>query len=180
MAVRYVVLTQQVAPGADAGEVTAFAPALDQQLDLRQLQSQPGARVYENVAWVPGDAVVSGRVPRLAPHAPLGTSTGRIDERAPVRGTVLWSQSYDDAWEATNAAGDTLTRRRAFGWSTAFAGRGSGPVSVSFTDQWWRWPILALELVIVVLVGQRVLSRGRRRRRRAREAAAAAADGASS
>jgi hypothetical protein len=114
---------------------------------------------------VPGDAIVAGAVPPTASTEPLGPVTGRTDDRGAVRGTVLWSQQHDDAWEATSSAG-TLPHRRAFGWSNAFTGRGSGPVSVTFTDQWWRWPVLVLELVIAGILGRRILRRGRRRRGR--------------
>ena len=167
MAVRYVVVTRASAPGGDDQGPSAFSSALGEQLDLQELQSQPGARVFENTAWVPGDAVVAGRVPPLALDAPIGAVTGRAGDRGAVRGTVLWSQQHDDAWEASGASG-TLRHRRAFGWSNAFTGRGRGPVAVSFTDQWWRWPVLALELVIAVVLGRRILHRGRRRRNRRR------------
>jgi hypothetical protein len=162
MAVRYVVLTQAVSPGADPTTSSPFGPALEEQLDLRELQSPAGARVYENTAWLPGDAVVTGRVPVSGTPA-LG-ATGRMVDTGRVRGTVLWSQQYDDAWDATGSAG-TLSHRRALGWANAFTGRGAGPVSVSYTDQWWRWPVLAFELVIGGILGRRILRRGRRRRR---------------
>ena len=50
-------------PAHDPTTPSPFGPALEEQLDLRELQSQPGARVYENTAWLPGDAIVAGRVP---------------------------------------------------------------------------------------------------------------------
>ncbi len=169
MAVRYVVLTQRVAP--DTGDVhpSPYTVALEEQLDLRELQSQPGARVFENTAWVPGDAVVAGRVPTTAIDTPIGAVTGRAGDRGAVRGTVLWSQQHDNAWEASNRS-RTLRHRRAFGWSNAFVGAGAGPVTVSFTDQWWRWPVLVVELVIAVVIARRILRRGRRRRGRRRNA----------
>jgi hypothetical protein len=175
MAVRYVVLTVRTAPNAGVPTRSPFGRALNEQLDLRELQSQPGARVYENTAWVPGDAVVAGSVPAADTTAPLGAVTGRIDERRPVRGTVLWSQQYDGAWEATSSRG-ALPHRHADGWANAFTASGAGPISVSFTRQWWRWPLLALELVIAGLLARRILRRGRRGRRRGR--AATSADGA--
>ncbi len=168
MAVRYVVLTQAVSPGHDPTTPSPFGPALEEQLDLRELQSQPGARVYENTAWLPGDAIVTGRVPVAGPAPALGAATGRIGDTGRMRGTFLWSQQYDDAWEATGAAGN-LAHRRALGWTNAFTARGAGPVSVSYTDQWWRWPVLALELVIAGILARRILRRGRRRRTRRRD-----------
>jgi hypothetical protein len=180
MAVRYVVLTLQPAPGTGTEGPSPYTTALGEQLDLRELQSQSGARVFENTAWVPGDAVVAGRVPQGPLDAPTGAATARAGDRGAVRGTVLWSQQYDDAWEASPATG-TLTHREAFGWSNAFTGRGTGPVAVNFADQWWRWPVLALELVIVVVLARRILRRGRGRGRRGRrhEPGATQPDGAS-
>jgi GT2 family glycosyltransferase len=171
MAVRYIVLTQAVAPGGTPVAPSPFGPALEEQLDLRELQSQPGARVYENTAWLPGDAVVGGRVPATGPAPALGSATGRAGDTGRMRGTVLWSQQYDDAWEATSSTG-TLPHRRAVGWANAFTGQGVGPVEVTYTDQWWRWPVLALEIVIAVILGRRILRRGRRRGRRAQRNAA--------
>ena len=42
----FIVLTQAVSPGHDPTTPSPFGPALEEQLDLRELQSQPGARVY--------------------------------------------------------------------------------------------------------------------------------------
>jgi GT2 family glycosyltransferase len=161
MAVRYVVLTEEPAPSSEAVSVSPLAPALGEQLDLRELQSQPGATVYENTAWIPGDAVVVGRVPASGPVPALGP-TRRAGAAGAAGGTLLWSQQYDDAWEAESSV--TLPHREVFGWSNAFTVRGGGPISVSFTDQWWRWPVLALELVIAGILARRIVRRGRRRR----------------
>jgi hypothetical protein len=165
MAVRYVVLTRQPAPSSGAVEPSPLGAALGEQLDLRELQSQPGATVYENTAWIPGDAVIAARVPTAGPAPAPGTTTRRAGDAGPARGTLLWSEQYADAWEARSSAG-ALRHEKAFGWSNAFSARGRGPISVSFTDQWWRWPVLVLELVIAGILLRRILRRGRGRRRR--------------
>jgi hypothetical protein len=115
---------------------------------------------------VPGDAIVAGPVPATTDTAPpLGALRQRAVDRRGLDGTLLWSQLYDDAWSARSSTG-SLDHEHAFGWSNAFPAAGNGPVDVTFTDQWWRWPILALQLVIVGLVARRILQRGRRRRGR--------------
>jgi hypothetical protein len=81
-------------------------------------------------------------------------------------GTVLWSQAFDDAWEAT-ANGESLAHRRSFGWANAYTHDRPGAVSFSFTEQWMRYPAILLQVLLVV--GAVLLWRGRvSLRRRAR------------
>jgi GT2 family glycosyltransferase len=164
MAVRYVVLTERVEPSTGPTPPTPLSRALAEQLDLRELQSQPGAHVYENTAWVPGDAVVAGRVPADDPDPMLGAQQGRAVDAKRMRGTLLWAQGYDGAWDARDARGG-LSHARAAAWTNGFTVAGRGPVEVSFGDQWWRWPALLVQLAVVVLVARRIARRGRRRMR---------------
>ena len=97
-----------------------FGPALGEQLDLRELQSQPGARVYENTAWVPGDAVVAGRVPAVDRDR-AARCGHRPDRRAPAgagHGAVV-------AAVRRRVGGDELGAGPCrtgvpFGWANAF------------------------------------------------------------
>jgi hypothetical protein len=165
MAIRYVVVPMRESPGAAGSDpATATVRArLAQQLDLRELQGAPGAVVYENLGWLPGDAVVTGGIP--AGRAPVGPSTPhrRVGVGRPVDGTVLWSQQYSDAWSLDAAAAGRHVR--ADGWANAFVGARSAR-RVSFTDQWWRWPMLLIEIVIAAWMARAVLRRGRAARRR--------------
>jgi len=173
MAVRYVVLPTRPGPGpARRTAATARLGArLAQQLDLRELQGTPGASIYENLAWVPADAVLAGDVPRGPARAPLGAVRGRIGPSAPA-GTALWSQQYSDAWRAETGGG-SVDHRRAAGWANAFTGPGR-VTRVTFADQWWRWPAVLVELVIVAVLGGEALRRRRRHRRGRRRSRPAA------
>ncbi len=161
MAVRYLVLPTRPAPGVTLSPpmIRSLRARLAQQLDLRELQGSPGAIVYENLAWLPGDAVVRGALP-ARPGTPT-VKVGRLGDRAATRGTVLWSQQYSSAWELDAAAG---THRRVLGWTNAFVGARDA-TAVSFSRQWWRWPAVLLELAIAGFLARRILRRGRAERR---------------
>ena len=162
MAVRYLVLPTRPAPGATLSPpmIRSLRARLAQQLDLRELQGSPGAVVYENLAWLPGDAVVRGALP-ARPGRPT-VKVGRIGERAAARGTVLWSQQYSSAWELDAAASGT--HRQVLGWTNAFVGTRDA-TGVGFGRQWWRWPAVLLEIAIAVYLARRILRRGRAERR---------------
>ncbi|MGZ6925133.1 MAG: glycosyltransferase [Acidimicrobiia bacterium] len=171
MAIRYVVLPTRVAPGAPVSTPTTrrLGARLAQQLDLRELQTAPGAHVYENLAWIPGDAVLAGPVPAAPSSGAPPAVRGRVGD-AKATGTVLWSQQYSDAWELHATRGGR--HARAYGWANAYSGvRASS--GVTFSDQWWRWPAVLLEILIAAWMVRRVLRRGRRRRRPAPDAESA-------
>jgi hypothetical protein len=163
MAVRYLVLPTRPAPGVtlDPPRLRSLRVRLAQQLDLRELQGSPGAVVYENLAWLPGDAVLQGPVGANAEGTPP-VKVGRIGAPAAARGTVLWSQQYSPAWDLDAASAGT--HRRVLGWTNAYVGA-RGVTGVSFSRQWWRWPAVLLELVIAVYLARRILRRGRAARR---------------
>ena len=89
----------------------------------------------------------------------------RVHAASTPAGTVLWSQQYSDGWEA-HAARGTLRHSRVE-WANAFASPG-GPVAVTFAHQWWRWPLVLIELTIVLVLARQALRRGRSARRRQR------------
>ena len=157
-AIRYVVVPVQPAPDSATGRMPLrLAAAFADQLDLRELQSTPGIRVFENTAWVPGDGLLANGPgalgPDAVPHPAAPTGPGV---------TRLWSQQYSSAWEASTG-GRALAHRSAFGWANAFPVSQRSPIDVTFARQWWRWVTLALELAIVGWYGRRVLRRKRRR-----------------
>ncbi len=73
MGVRYVVLpsTQGTDGGAKAPPGRALRTALAGQLDLARLRSEPGLVLYENLAWIPLQAVVPAE---QAADIPIGSS----------------------------------------------------------------------------------------------------------
>ena len=115
--------------------------------------------LYENLAWFPLRAIVSGDaaddVPvgavdptRAALSADLaGAAVPATGELAP--GIVLWGEAYDDSWEATGDA--SLRHRLTFGWSNGFELDERASVSIVFGDQWLRWPLLGAALIIWVI-----------------------------
>ncbi|MEP6623212.1 MAG: glycosyltransferase [Acidimicrobiia bacterium] len=141
MDVRYVAVPVRPDPGPGGATVVErdLVGALSQQLDLQQVDVVQGLQLYENTAWVP-------------------VATARRG------GSYVWSQQYSASWHGERA-GRTLDHRRAFGWTNRFVtGSETGPVSVTFERQWWRWPLVLFEALIVAAL----VRRARRRRRRDR------------
>jgi GT2 family glycosyltransferase len=145
--------------GARAAPSSALRAALDDQLDLARLRTDEGLVLYENLAWVPLQAVVTGAaagdvpVGDVAPVASalrvdLAADAEPVDDSVAAKpGLVLWAEAYDSAWNA-EANGKDLVHRRTFGWSNGFDLERRGRVSLAYGDQWQRWAMLAVALVI--------------------------------
>ena len=166
MGIRYVAVPSRAGPGGVlAAPPDAVSRALDAQLDLVRLQSDPGLAIYRNDAWAPLLARISedaGAAATAPTRDPLA-SAARTDlsNSVPVAGspvesgTVLWAETYDRDWSATGRD-RSLVHRHGFGWSNAFELPVSGQVSLSFGDQGTRnlivvavgvgWSIVALLL----------------------------------
>jgi GT2 family glycosyltransferase len=157
MGIRYLAVPQRAGPGVDR---TDPAPAtllvgLAEQLDLVRLEGPPGLDLYENRAWIPGAAVLP---PRAAPRgevAPLpealadGVVRPVLDGRRVRAGTVVWSEAYAGAWQASSD-GRELPHGRVFGWANGYELSRRGTVSFEFANQWWRYPVVVLELALVI------------------------------
>jgi hypothetical protein len=157
MGIRYLAVPQRAGPGIDR---TDPAPAnllvsLAEQLDLVRLEGPPGLDLYENRAWIPGAAVLpDAAVPRgdadaLPERAAADDAQALLPGERVGRGTVVWSEAYAGAWKATSA-GEELPHRRAFGWANGFELRRAGTVNIAFANQWWRYPVVLLQLALVV------------------------------
>lgn len=188
MAVRYVALPLRPAPGvvAEPRDSNDLAVALSRQLDLRQLEVAPGMVLYENTAWIPERAVVTPAPPARSTESASVAVIGAPSRRpstAPTSSTslpatqgsdtVLWSQQYSPGWHAPRSGISSPEHRRAFGWANAFtpARAVSASASIRFVDQWWRWPLLTVQFLIVTGLARRAARRGRRRRSRRAEPA---------
>jgi GT2 family glycosyltransferase len=182
MSVRYVVVPERSSPGGGApGPVPGrLRASLADQIDFVRLESGPDVLVYENRAWIPQQAVVTeGTVPVVAPSvldAPVNPNAVAVvpEGKPAAAGTVLWSQAFDSAWQA-RAHGTTLPHRRAFGWANAYPLARPGAVSFAFTDQWMRYPVLAVQVALIL--GAFLLWRGGVGRRRSQPAGSEADDG---
>ena len=179
MAIRYIAVPER----PDAGAVATDPPpptlraGLAAQLDLIRLEAPPGLVLYENRAWVPGLAVgtergLAGEVTAASAPGSAGTARPITDGKSAPAGTILWSQAFDGAWHATSN-GKTLDHRRAPGarWANAYRHPVPGSVSISDTQQWLRYPIVLIELLLVL--GAVMLWRGTTRFRRKRARATA-------
>ncbi|MFI5045417.1 MAG: glycosyltransferase [Acidimicrobiia bacterium] len=162
--VRYVVMptSQGRGGGAHAAASPALRIALENQLDLARLSTDGGLVLYENLAWIPLAAVVTdpaaddvptGAVAPVA--AALGTDVasaakplgGNVDN-----GIVLWGEAYNHSWEASGRDG-ALRHVRTFGWANGYpVTRAEGDVSLAFTEQWARWAMLGVALLVWIAV----------------------------
>lgn len=171
MGVRYVAAPLRNGPGGPRGvPIVGLQLRLADQLDLAQLQAEPGMVLYENTAWFTarGVAAASAEVPTgaVSPIASAldtdlsGEVTPLTDRPAPP-GTVVFGQAFDADWEAS--AGPTLRHARGFGWANAYALADRAEVSLKYTKQSATDLMVAGQAVLwlIVLI---VAWRGRRRR----------------
>jgi hypothetical protein len=175
MAVRYLVVTERLAPGRIPAPRTpvpaTVSRALAAQVDFKLVPSDPSVTVYENTAWGAGRAVVERGV-SLRPTARGADLTGNRpvlrQQRSPVRfrgpvpgnATVFLSDGAS-RWELS-VAGRRARRTGAFGWAQAFPVARGGQGTLRFPTSALRYGALGLELALWVVAFGFVL-RGRRR-----------------
>ena len=149
MGVRYLAVPERPDPGIERTDPApaALLVALGEQLDLCGSRAHPG---WSCTRTAPGSPARphAARTPRSRrgaadPVGPLGriaASPARCATGFAVRaGTILWSQTYDGAWEASSngahaaaPAGVRLGER--------VHARPPGTVSFSYANQWLRYP----------------------------------------
>ena len=153
--------------GPDGGVAPPPLPgwrrALDGQLDLARLRSASGLVLYENLAWIPLRAVGepgrrrrgAGRPARPDPRrrsAPTSAGPTPLASGATAPpGVVLWGEAYDSEWTASSS-GTALRHVRTFGWANGYRVTSADPVSIEFGDQWQRWAMLGVSLLIWLFV----------------------------
>ncbi len=139
MGVRWVALPSTQGPGGGAAPAAlpGWRAALDGQLDLARLRTARGLVLYENLAWFPLRAAVSGAdadaVP-LGPRDPIRAALGAdlsgaeplASGAAAPPGVVLWGEAYNTQWKASSS-GQTLQHVRAFGWENGYRVTREGP-----------------------------------------------------
>jgi hypothetical protein len=181
MGVRYVALLERAAPTSEQTRPAdpLLRDTLSEQLDLAQVESEPGLDLYQNEAWAPSLAVLP---PDLANEAPDGddvdptASALRADltAAAPVLGPrgstepagpgrLLWAESSDDRWRAS-VDGDRVDRLDTFGWSNGWDVDEEAELSVTYEGGVMRPALLVLQAgmwlaVIAVLVRRRRAAR---------------------
>ena len=184
MGVRYVVVLEKATPSFDDGLDRPVGDeveeALASQLDLRRVAADPGALVYENLAWVPRRAVIeSGEVPEEATTGMLAATRPPdglpvLEERVSAReqrgviesGTVLMADADGENWSLDVGDGEQ-PRRPAYGWAQAFEVE-SGGSAVLRHDRPTSTLLLLVGQLILWLVVLRIATAepGRRRARR--------------
>ncbi|MCC6437832.1 MAG: hypothetical protein IT196_22590, partial [Acidimicrobiales bacterium] len=167
MAVRYVIVPNRIAPSFE--NVTRY-PAPDAvlqmlagQLDLRRVDVDEAVDVYENQAWLPGRAVLTGESSGAAGQtgfAPLvttdlsGNGAALEPTSTPQRfigtagpGELFLSQSSSDQWELT-LDGKEIARRPAFGWANVFTLDHGGQVELAYKTPVTRWVGVIVQLLL--------------------------------
>jgi hypothetical protein len=183
--VRYVAMpsTQGLGGGTVAPPAARLRAGLADQLDLARLATEDGLVLYENLAWIPLEAVVGEPAAADVPtgavgpaRSALGTDVAGAAEpvsgsRAVGPGVLLWGEAYDDAWSAT-ADGADVAHLRTFGWANGYALEARRAVSIRFDDQWVRWALLGASLLIWLGAARRWWTTRTRRDRSATPAGA--------
>ena len=184
MGVRYVAVPSTTGPGGQRdAPPPGLTASLAEQLDLARLHTPPGLVLYENEAWIPERAQITGPAASRVPTGPVDPSRSALRTDlsgsavplgdAPVPpGTALLGQANDSDWKAT-AGGRTLTHEQAFGWSNAFPVPTQSAVSLQFDGQSTH-NLLLVAAAVPWLVLLALWWFGRRRDRARRRATAAA------
>jgi hypothetical protein len=184
LAVRYLVLPRQLSAGDRRGTQrpppAALTGALQSQLDLRLLPSDPAAVVYENTAWGPGRALRPIDDPVLA--AGVGAGGDGADLRGgrpvlegvgpvqfagelPSAGRVLVSEAPSSRWELT-VGGEEAERETAYGVANAYTATEAANGVLRYRTPLWRYAALLVQ-VLLWLVAVRAIRALRRRAGRA-------------
>jgi GT2 family glycosyltransferase len=179
MAVRYVVVTEQLAPAPFADDPIpvpeSLSATLAAQLDLEPLDAPAGLTVYRNQAAPPmrsslpssvelptGGGGASGLTLDLSgATGVLPDEDGRLRWSGPLDGdaTVLLSSSSSDRW-ALEVDGDDVARTKPFGWATGFEVEGSGEGTLRFRTPLVRYGAVAIQAIAWLWL-LRVLARRR-------------------
>jgi hypothetical protein len=170
LAVRYLVVVQRAAPGAQPAAFRPAPPALlsglASQLDLRRVDTDPSVIVYENAAWAPARALLpDSAVAASQSDDPASARTAELSGAQPVLqhhngpasfsgslgpGTMLLSEATSDRWQL-RVGGAGVPRVSAFGSVNTFDVTSSGPAVLTYRTplvrtlgtvvQWLLWPV---------------------------------------
>jgi hypothetical protein len=179
MGVRYVVVTEQLAPAPFSDEAipvpAAITATLAGQLDLEPLDVPAGLTVYRNQATLPmraelpsavevptgGGAASALALDRSSATAVLPHEDGRLRWSGTLQGdsTMLLSASSSDGWEL-HVDGKGIEQVKPFGWATGFEVEHGGKATLRFRTPWVRYGVVAIQ-AIAWLWALRVLVRRR-------------------
>jgi hypothetical protein len=167
MAVRYVVIPAQLAPGPGVAPATvppSLVGGLLAQGDLRQVPSDPSVLVLENTAFAPERALLPpaaaaaslSRNPAVAQSTTLRGATPvlpgqglRVTGSIP-RGRIFLSVASSSEWQLL-VGGRPAPSREAFGWARSFLVSSGGPTVLRQRAPAGHEVALTAELVLVLL-----------------------------
>lgn len=190
LAIRYIAYPLTAQPRGDQAPEpveTPLAAGLSRQVDLTELRIDPSLVLYENRAWMPDGALVTGAAAAELAEAGTPSDTLRVELEGArpvgglpetpeivvpdrqidqVEGVLIDAEAFDDSWEAT-ADGALRPHFRAFGLVNGFRVEDVDRVEVSHGGQALRYGAVGVEAAIWLLV----LVTWSRRRRLERQAA---------
>ena len=197
MGVRYIIVVNRPAPQpyapAEVPMPRAALAALREQLDLREIEINPGVALFTTdvgespTAWplrsdVTDLGLPANGLPTLAeqladgfavPPAVLGTGPGtNFSGSLDTDRTIAQSVTADPSW-TLQVDGTDADRTDLFGWSQQFSTQDGGETTLSWTTPWSMRVLQALQIAGLILLlvlatrQRRPGSTGRRRRRRA-------------
>jgi hypothetical protein len=180
MGIRYLVVINRPAPQpyapAEVPMPEGALAALREQLDLREIEINPGVALFAaEGAWplrsdVTGLAIPDNGLPTLAEQLPTALATP-----PPVLGTlpgtsfsgeveadhdIAQSVTADPAWRL-EVDGQEATRTDLFGWSQEFRTDAGGAATLTWSTPWSMRTLQALQVVALLLL---LVLAGRRRR----------------
>jgi hypothetical protein len=177
MGIRYLVVTQRLAPAPFSTEVRptprGFLATLDAQLDLEPLDVPAGLVVYRNQAAFPvraalpldppppidggiadaADTDLSAAEPVLTREAGHLTWKGEVGSQR----QVLVSEASSDRWQL-RVDGRTIDSDKSFGWATGYVVEDGGPATLRYRTPIIRYAMLLVQ-ALVWLVALRALVR---------------------
>jgi GT2 family glycosyltransferase len=167
--IRYVLVAERAAPDR-TGAVRHALPAglaatVARQLDLRRVDVDPALTLYENTAWVPRRAHVTGDgVEAIGGTNPLrvGAANDLAADATPVltdrtgpssskgeveHGSVYVGEAADSGWELT-VDGRKVERADALGWANRFEVTDDGAATLRYHTDPIRWIIVLVQLLL--------------------------------
>ena len=141
--------------------------ALDEQLDIVKLTTLPTVDLYQNTAWIPTVALLTGPTAAASELAGdeavvradltsaeavmIGSDQLSTGESEIGAGVLHLAVPYDDGWVLT-VDGESVPSRRAFGVSTAFDVQTGGAAELSFSTSSGRSLMVAFQVLVWLIV----------------------------
>lgn len=170
MSVRYVVIARRAAPETERTPALPVPGDIDDslraQVDLKPIELDASLTAFENVAWAPNRARLTGSAARATRASGLASSSAAdlsgakptLTERAGTfgfdgdvgEGTVLLGEAASPRWTLT-VDGRRAEHLRAFGWANSFDVAASGRGHLRYRTSMFRYAAILIELAVWVV-----------------------------